>query len=124
MRTEYELLKKKFPFLTLFKYSNEEYLGIISNCGALMSSAYVYNIIQSESLKKEFIKLGEIWWYESNRQIPIDLFLKQDMQKFDFCRKNFISKEFKIIEGPCVQLDSLRQKRVKKKRINLKKIKK
>ena len=119
MSKELKLLQERFPFLTLFEYSGEEFLGIIQNHGKNVVSVYVYNNIKDKELKRHFLELAQIWWNESNRKIPINLFFKQDFDIFQPFTMNFVTKEFNIINGHSVSLQELNQKRVKRRRIEL-----
>lgn len=119
MSSELKILQDKFPFLTLFSYAEQELLGIVQNHGKNVVTVYVFNNIQSAELKRKFIELGHVWWDESNRKIPINLFFKQDFDIFQRYAVNFVSKEFKIISGPSVSLHNLNQKRVKRRRVEL-----
>ena len=113
------LLQEKFPFLTLFEYSEQEGICLIQNYGRNVCSAYVYNQIKDQELKRKFIELAEVWWNESNRKIPINLFFKQDFDIFSPYVINFITKEFKIVSGHSVSLQNLTNKRIKRKRVEL-----
>lgn len=119
MSREKNILQEKFPFLSLITYGSEEMLVIIQNVSKNIVSAYVLNKILNPEHKKRFIELGDIWWTESNRKIPINLFCKQEFDMFEPYLMNFIAKEVVIENGPVVSLHSLNQKRVKRKRIEL-----
>jgi hypothetical protein len=110
---------EKWPFITIASFSEDEYVGIVQNRDAHVTSFYDYNLIKTLELQKKFLELGEIWWWESNRQIPINIFLKQDFIVFRPILKTFVSKEFSVISGPCVSLNELNQKRSKRRSIQL-----
>lgn len=63
--------------------------------------------------------MGEIWWWESNRQIPINIFLRNEMQQFRYAIKTFNSKDVKVILGHVVNLLNLSTKRIKRKSVQL-----
>lgn len=117
--SDFKLLTEKFPFLTLFEYADEEYLGIVQNQGKTMTSVYVYNNIHTKDDKVKFLELGETWWWESNRKVPINLFLKEDFSKFDYSLRCFNTKDFKVIEGHVVNISNMNEKRVKRRKIEL-----
>lgn len=119
MSTDSKILQEKFPFLTLFTYADQELLGIIQNSGKNVVSVYVYNNIPTLELKKKFIELGNIWWNESNRRIPINMFFKQDFDVFQRYAVNFVAKEFKITCGHTVSLQNLGSKRIKRRRVEV-----
>ena len=69
--------------------------------------------------KMKFLKMGETWWWESNRKIPINIFLKQDFSYFRPTLVTLASKDLKILYGPVVRLDEISKKRVKRRTIQL-----
>lgn len=111
--------QQKFPFITCIKTSENEYIGIIVNHDDNVTSIYNYADIRSEEHKQVFLEMGEIWWWESNRKIPINIFLKQEMVEFRPFIKTFNSKDVDIIFGPIVNLSEIAEKRVKRKSIQL-----
>ena len=117
--TEFEQLNSRFPFLTLGRYMGEDIVGIMQNMDNSIISIYVYGKIPSPELKKKFLELGETWWWESNRKIPINMFLGDEIKLFSPYMQTFIAKEFEYILGPQVSLDNLMSKRVKRRSIQL-----
>lgn len=111
--------QKQFPFITCIKTSDNEYVGIIINYDDNVTSIYNYADIRTDEEKQFFLELGEIWWWESNRKLPINIFLKQDMIGFRPYIKTFNSKDVEILFGPVVNLSDIAEKRVKRKSIQL-----
>ena len=117
-----ELLKKlleQYPFLSHISYGDKEYIGIIQNRDSHCTSFYDYERIKDLELKKHFLQLAETWWWESNRMIPINIFLKQDWAPFRQYLTTFISKDCNILAGPQVSLTDLSKKRTKRRSIQL-----
>ena len=114
-----EELSENFPFISVITYVNQEYVGIIINQDAQVTSIYDYVSIKSEEEKKRFLELGEIWWWESNRQIPINIFLAREITDFRYCIRNFATKDVKVLLGPCTSLNDIIVKRIKRKSITL-----
>jgi hypothetical protein len=94
-------------------------VGIIINQDAQVTSIYDYSAIKSEEEKQRFLELGEIWWWESNRQIPINIFLNRDILDFRYAIRNFSTKDVKVLLGPCTSLNDIIVKRIKRKSITL-----
>lgn len=117
--TSKDEFQKKFPFITCIKTSENEYLGIVINHDTNVISIYSYADIRTEPEKKLFLEMGEIWWWESNRKIPINIFLKQDMVVFRPYIKTFNIKDAEVLFGPVVNLGEIAEKRVKRKSIQL-----
>lgn len=114
-----ENLQENFPFISVITYVNQEYVGIIINQDAQITSIYDYSAIKSPTEKEKFLELGEIWWWESNRQIPINIFLQNEISDFKYVIRNFNTKDVKISFGPCVSLNDIIVKRIKRKSITL-----
>lgn len=116
---KYKNLQEKFPFLTYGKYLDKDYIGIVQNSDNQLISIYVYNNINEDNLKKTFLSLGDEWWWESNRTIPINIFLKSRFDAFKPFLKTFIKKDFEIVFGPIVSLQEIMVKRIKRRTIQL-----
>ena len=99
-----EKIQDQFPFITVVVYGNQEYVGIVINQDNNVMSFYDYNILKSEEHKRIFLELGEVWWWESNRLIPINIFLRKEMDPFIYSIKNFSSKDVTVLMGPVVNL--------------------
>ena len=112
-------IEEKFPFLSVVTYGGNEYIGIINNQDAFITSMYVYTDLRSDIDKAKFVQLGEDWWWESNRMIPINIFLNKDMEQFKYIMMTMNSKDVKVTLGPTVNLNRLSVKRVKRKSVQL-----
>ena len=80
---------------------------------------YIYTDIKSVEEKKLFLIAGEVWWWESNRMIPINIFMRQEMLPFQYAITTMNSKDVRVNLGPCVNLNNLTIKRVKRKNVQL-----
>lgn len=114
-----ENLRENFPFISVINHVDREYVGIIINQDAQITSIYDYSSIRTDEEKQRFLELGEIWWWESNRQIPINIFLNQEIAEFRYIIKNFNTKDVKVVLGPCTSLNDIIVKRIKRKSITL-----
>ncbi len=110
---------KKFPFLSYGVLKDRPYLGIIQNCDAQLLSMYILDAIPSEEQRHDFLCCGEEWWWGSNRQIPINVFLKARFRPYREFLKHFSRKDFQIIAGPSVSLQETIARRVRKRQITL-----
>lgn len=113
------LLQEKFPFLTIIKYLNKEYIGIMQNSDNVLVSLYVLDLNFTQDSKKEFLLCGETWWWESNRTIPINLFLRERFKPYKSCLKTFARKETELVAGPVISMMDLINKRLKKRTVQL-----
>jgi len=110
---------KKYPFLTGISHSNEEIVGIVQNHNNQITSIYCFERLKNEEHKKKFLRIGEIWWWESNRITPINLFLPIETEEFRYCLRNFISKDVEFLFGPITSLHNIIRKRVKRRTVQL-----
>ncbi len=112
-------IEENFPFISVVVYGGQEYVGIIVNQDQLVTSMYVYAQLNTDTEKQRFLEMGEIWWWESNRMIPISIFLAEEMQQFQYALMTMNSRDVKVSLGPCVNLNNLAVKRVKRKNVQL-----
>ena len=118
-----EEIFEKYPFLSLVTYGGSEYVGIVQNQDDTVLSMYDYSKLPDE-LKQVFLDLGDTWWWESNRMIPINLFLKNDFAQFSSILITFNIRDTEVVRGPSVSIADLAKKRSKRRNIQLvKKIK-
>ena len=108
-----------FPFISCIRSNDKEYVGIIINFDDHVASIYDIAMISRDEERALFLEMGEIWWWESNRQIPINIFLKKEMYIFKPCIKTFNSKDVELVFGPVINLSEIAEKRVKRKSIQL-----
>jgi len=108
-----------YPFISCIKSNDIEYVGIVINFDSYVSSMYDISVLKTDDEKRVFLELGEVWWWESNRKIPINIFLKQEMNIFRYAIKTFNSKDAVLVFGPSVNLSEIAEKRIKRKSIQL-----
>ena len=120
MSTEiFTKLTDKYPFITLCLYASQEYVGIIQNRDDVITTIYDFGSITDLEAKKLFLELANIWWWESNRSIPINIFLKQDWDPFRIYLRTFINKDLEVLHGPVCSLAEMARKKCKRKSITL-----
>lgn len=115
----YQQLLKKYPFLTYLVYGGNEYIGVIQNLDEVITTIYDYGALRTLEQKQQFLELAETWWWESNRLIPINVFLKEDWVQFRSVIKTMNSKDVNIKYGPHVSLREIAAKRSKRRSITL-----
>jgi hypothetical protein len=115
----FEKIVEKYPFLSICRYAENEHVGIILNSDSQVTTMYDFGAIVDQELKARFLELGEIWWWESNHMIPINIFLKADWTVFKPYLRTFNNKNLDILHGQVTSLSELAQKRKKRKSITL-----
>jgi len=114
-----EEIRENFPFISVVHYGGIEYVGVVINQDQYVTSIYNYEELRTESDRKVFLELGEVWWWESNRTIPISIFLKSEMEAFRYSIMTMNTKDVTVVFGPTVNLHNMSIKRVKRKMIQL-----
>ena len=112
-------LAEKYPFITLCRYATQEYVGIIQNQDEAITTIYDFGAIQDVAAKRVFLDLANSWWWESNRTIPINIFLKGDWDVFKPYLRTFINKDLEVLHGPVCSLSDMGRKKSKRKSITL-----
>jgi hypothetical protein len=115
----FQKLTETHPFITVLSYAGQEYVGVIQNRDETVTTFYDYGSIVHQELKKIFLELGDQWWWESNRMIPINIFLREDWTIFKPYLKTFNNKGLNIVHGPTTSMNDLSKKRIKRKSITL-----
>ena len=112
-------LAEKYPFITLCVYASAEYVGIVQNQDDAITTIYDFGSIQDVEQKKLFLELANDWWWESNRSIPINIFLKSDWDPIKNSLKTFSNKDLTILHGPVCSLIEMSRRKTKRKSITL-----
>jgi hypothetical protein len=115
----FKKLSENHPFITVCSYANQDYVGIVQNRDEMVTTIYDYGSIVDPTIKEKFLELGEIWWWESNRLIPINLFLKQEWSIFKPYIRTFNNKSLVVIHGPVCSMAELSKRRSKRRSITL-----
>ena len=92
---------------------------LVINQDQYVTSIYDFESIRTDEERKQFLELGEAWWWESNRTIPISIFLKREMEPFRYSIMTMNTKDVDIVFGPTINLHNIAIKRVKRKMIQL-----
>ena len=115
----FKKLSDQYPFITLCIYAGIEYVGIIQNRDDTVTTIYDFGGIQDPDLKKTFIELANVWWWESNRSVPINIFLKKEWDVFRDYLKTFSNRDLEVIHGPVCSLNDIVRRKTKRKSITL-----
>lgn len=116
---KYQELLKQYPFITFLVYGGNEYIGIVQNVDDIITTIYDYGSLRTAEHKALFLELGDTWWWESNRHLPINVFLRTDWQPFRYSLKTMNSRDVEIKFGPAVSLKEIATKKSKRRSITL-----
>jgi len=115
----FDKLTEKYPFITLCVYANVEYVGVVQNRDDTVTTIYDFGSIPSQQDKMKFLELATTWWWESNRSIPINIFLRAEWEPFRYTIRTFINKDLVILHGPACSLSEITNKKIKRRSITL-----
>ena len=115
----FKKLTENHPFITVCSYAGQDYVGIVQNRDDLVTTIYDYGAIAESDLREKFLELGEVWWWESNRLIPINMFLKDEWVLFKPYLRTFNNKSLVVLHGPICSMLELSKKKSKRKSITL-----
>lgn len=110
---------ERFPFMSLVRYGENELVGIIQNSDNVVVTMYVYNLLKNDEDKLALIEQGDEWWWGSNRLIPINIVLKEQMRRFAYALKTYSTKDFEVLYGHQTSLTNVITKRTKRRQISL-----
>ncbi len=119
MEDSYKKLLDQYPFISFLTYGGNDYIGIVQNSDEIITTIYDFAALRTLEQKTRFLELADQWWWESNRLLPINVFLKQDWIEFRVCLKTFNSKDVNIQHGPYISLREIANKRSKRRSITL-----
>lgn len=115
----FDKLTEKYPFITLCVYANVEYVGVVQNRDDTVTTIYDFGSIPLQQDKMKFLELATTWWWESNRSIPINIFLRAEWEPFRYTIRTFINKDLVILHGPACSLSEITNKKIKRRSITL-----
>jgi hypothetical protein len=115
----FKRLSENHPFITICSYANQDYVGIVQNRDEIVTTIYDYGAIVDSEVKDKFLELGDVWWWESNRLIPINLFLKDEWLIFKPYLRTFNNKSLTVLHGPICSMLELNKRRSKRRSITL-----
>ena len=119
MIIKYQELLAQYPFLTVLQYNNTEFVGVVQNQDTAFTGLYDIGVCTTQLEKTQFLAMADQWWWESNRMIPINIFMKHDWAAFNHTLKTFNTKNTEILCGHVVNLNFIHQKRIKRRSIQL-----
>ena len=119
LEPNYTQLLEQYPFLTYLVYGGNDYIGVVQNVDDLITTIYDYGALKTIEQKNQFLVMAETWWWESNRLVPINVFLREDWSPFKPVLKTMNSKDVQIKFGPYVSLKEISAKRSKRRSITL-----
>ena len=114
-----EIDQERFPFITGITYASSEYYGIVVNYDNTILKMYDLAKMPDLETRTSFVTMGETWWWESNRLLPIDVFLHHEMKPYQKYLTTMVMKDVDHMFGPMTTLQNMLKKRIKRRGIQL-----
>jgi len=114
-----EQTREKYPFLTFLISEGNVRMGIVQNASPRIITFYDIEQIEAEADRNYIIELGDRWWWESNQNVPVNIFIGSEFDKFKDVLVGVSRKSLKDMVGPCFSLHEKYIKRMKKKKIQI-----
>jgi hypothetical protein len=115
----FKKLSEIHPFITVCSYANQDYVGIIQNRDDTVTTMYDYGAIVEPELREKFLELGNTWWFESNRLVSINIFLKGEWAEFKPYLRTFNNKSLTVLHGPVCSMLEFNKRRSKRRSITM-----
>ena len=107
-------------YVTYGVFDSREIVGIVKIKTKQFITLYDFSKIKNPADKKELLSFAAIWWSQSNRTIPISIFIKNDIEKFEAFTTRIDTDAFELLHGPLVAISDIPRKRIKRRNVALK----
>lgn len=115
-----EVIREMYPFFSiLVMRDGHQVPGIIQNSSSSLVWLYHFEEISTPALRKQFLDYGKLWWNQSDRSIPIEVFIGTDFDIFRPHLKGHPRKNIDTIHGHMVDLGETFRRRIKRKIVSV-----
>ena len=114
-----EDLRAKYEFLTFVIFKDDMIYGIVQNETPKILMIYEFDLLKTSEEKEQFLQYGNEWWWGSAHLVPINLFIGDRFEVFDYVLKGYPRKPIENLIGPTFNLAERYLRRVRKKRIEV-----
>lgn len=108
------------PFVTIIRHNDILHYGVVKIKSKQYTTMYCFSKMDHQ-VQLKLIEYANQWWWQSNRSIPISLFMQEEMEEFEDYTHRFNTDQVVIVSGPSISLSELPTKRIKRRNITLKK---
>ena len=105
--------------MTFIVMKDDIILGIVQNETPKLLMVYQFDLIRTTDEKEEFLQFGDEWWWGSNHSIPINLFIGDRFERFEYVLRGYPRKPIEEIIGPTFSLADRYLRRIRKKKIEI-----
>lgn len=119
MLQEIEDTRLKYEFMTFVILKDDIIVGVVQNETPKILMIYQFDLLHSTQEKEQFLQFGDEWWWGSNHSIPINLFIGDRFEAFDYCLRGYPRKPIEDLIGPTFSLADRYLRRIRKKKIEV-----
>ena len=105
--------------MTFVMLKDDIVVGIVQNETPKILMIYQFDLIRTTEEKEQFLQFGDEWWWGSNHSIPINLFIGDRFENFEYALRGYPRKPIDSLIGPTFSLAERYLRRVKKKKIEI-----
>src|SRR5688572_26466075 len=114
-----EETRAKYEFMTFVVMKDDIAVGIVQNETPKILMIYQFDLLRSTEDKEVFLQFGDEWWWGSNHSIPINLFIGERFEAFEYVLRGYPRKPVLDLIGPTFSLAERYLRRVRKKKIEI-----
>lgn len=116
---EIEDTRSKYEFMTFVVMKDDIVVGIVQNETPKLLMIYQFDLIKTTDEKEFFLACGDEWWWQSNHSVPINLYIGDPFETFEYILRGYPRKPIEQIIGPTFNLAERYLRRVRKKKIEI-----
>jgi len=116
---EIEDTRTKYEFMTFVVLKDDIVIGVVQNETPKILMVYQFDLLKTTGEKEQFLQFGDEWWWGSNRAVPINLFIGDRFEAFEYVLRGYPRKPIEQLIGPTFNLAERYLRRVRKKRIEI-----
>lgn len=109
----------KYEFMTFLILKDDIIVGIIQNETPKVMMIYQFDLLKTTEEKEKFLQFGDEWWWGSNHSIPINLFIGDRFEHFEYVLRGYPRKPIEDVIGPTFSLAERYLRRVRKKKVEM-----
>jgi hypothetical protein len=111
--------RMKYEFMTFIVMKDDVVVGIVQNETPKILMIYQFDMLRTSDEREQFLQFGDEWWWGSNHSIPINRFIGDRFERFEYVLKGYPRKPIEEVIGPTFSLAERYLRRVRKKKIEV-----
>src|SRR4051812_20830002 len=92
MLKQIEETRTKYEFMTFVVFKDDVIVGIVQNETPKILSIYQFDLLKTTEEKELFLEFGDEWWWQSNHAVPINLYIGDRFEQFEYALRGYPRK--------------------------------